>query len=374
MELIIERQPLFDAMQQVATIVPTRTTVDILLNVHLQAASNALTVTGTDLDIEIAATCVAEVSRAGQATVPARLLADIVRRAEQGSDIRLTYEPAADPRMKVKSGRSNYSLPVLPAGDFPTMPAVEGGVCFEVLGSEMLRLIDKTQHAISSDETRYYLTGGYFHVIQDEDGHWLRMTATDGKRMAQADIPIPVGAEAASGLIIPRKSLTALHRLATATKGAINLALGATKFSATSGDIAITSKVIEGTFPDYQRITPRGNGRSIARIKGADLARTIDRAGIMAPDKSRSLKFSFAETALTVSARTETGGDAVVQTQTEHTGDPIEIGFNAAFVHDVTTLIGDHTLAFHLFDPGGAARIDDVDDPNCTFVVMPLRI
>ena len=376
MYLIIERAALMAGLTPIINVVENRNTIQILHNVMLHTNGDSLSFTGTDLDIEISTLATAEIQTPGLITVPARLLGDIARRSEPGADICIAYDKAKDPRATVKVGRSSYVLPVLPAEDFPIMSNVVNGVSFEVLPSDLARLIDKTRHAVSTEETRYYLNGGFLHVVSEDGNAFLRIAATDGRRAATADIPAPEGSEdVKSGLIVPRKTLASIRGLLDASKAPAEITMGEAKLSIAVGDTHLVSKVIDGSFPDYARVIPRGDGNIVAKIKGNALSKGIERATIMAEDKARSLRCKFSSGALNLSSRSETGGRSEVELDIEQpdTG-TIEIGVNAKYLDDVAGLVGEGDMIIHLRGESDAIRIDDATDPNVTYVVMPIRV
>lgn len=374
MRALIERAALLAALTQTDSVTPSRSTVPILLNVLIRAEKGSVRVTATDLDIETNIAIEALVDTPGAVTVPTRTLFDIVRRADPGAQISLVHDQATDPRLKVKAGKSSYSVPTLPASDFPFMEAMTDFASFELKPDELAYLITKTRFAISTDPTRYNINGAFLHIVRGNDGDTLRMAATDGHRAARAAIPVPEVTGDLAGVTIPFKAIDAIRKVIEGARGMVTLRASETKFDLTCGATTLTAKVIDMSFPDYQRIIPSEPGATQITLKGTDLGKALDRAGIMANDKSRAVRFDFAESALTLSARNNETGHSEVQIDVTQEGGDMQVGFNSKYLHDIANLVGEGEITCHLRDPSSPVRIDPLSDENATFVVMPLRV
>jgi DNA polymerase-3 subunit beta len=377
MKLTIERSCLLKALSHVQSVVERRNTIPILGNVLLSASQDGLAFSATDLDMEIADAAEAQVESPGQITAPAHTLYEIVRKLPEGADVALTFS-GADPRLVVQAGRYKVNLPVLPAGDFPIMPSDGLSSSIGLDAVDLMRLIDKTRFAISTEETRYYLTGIYLHAVVSENRQMLRAVATDGHRLALAEMPAPEGAVGAAGVIVPRKTVQEARRLLDDAGESVDLQISPQKIRFAFGQAALTSKVIDGSFPDYTRVIPRDNHR-IMTVDNALFAAAVDRVATISSEKSRSVKLSVESGRLTLTVRNMETGQAMEELEVDYEGDPFEIGFNARYLMDVTAQIGGETAEFRFVDRAAAATLLDpvlVLDPTdvgVQYVLMPLR-
>lgn len=377
MKLTIERAALLRALAHVQSVVERRNTIPILGNVLLSAGDDGLAFSATDLDMEIADSAAAQVETPGQITAPAHTLYEIVRKLPEGAEVSLGFS-GADPRLAVQAGRYKVNLPVLPAGDFPIMPSEGLSSSMSVDTADLIRLIDKTRFAISTEETRYYLTGIYLHTVVHEGRSLLRAVATDGHRLALAEMPAPEGAAGAAGVIVPRKTVQEARRLLEDAGESIDLRLSAQKIRFEFGGAALTSKVIDGSFPDYTRVIPKENHR-IMTVDNALFAAAVDRVATISSEKSRSVKLSVESGRVILTVRNMETGQAVEELEVDYDGDPFEIGFNARYLMDVTAQIAGETAEFRFVDRAAAATLLDpvlVLDPTdvgVQYVLMPLR-
>jgi DNA polymerase-3 subunit beta len=256
MRVTIERSAFLKALNHVQSVVERRNTIPILSNVLVRAMSGAVKLTATDLDVEIIEEAPAEVTQEGAATVPAHMLYDIVRKLPDGAQLELDQGPDRG-RVTIVSGRSRFALQALPPEDFPDLAAGEPANRFALPAASLKLLIDKTRFAISTEETRYYLNGIYLHEVADT----LRAVATDGHRLARAQVPLPEGAKGMPGVIVPRKTVLELAKLIEAEEGEIAVALSPAKVRFSFNGLVLTSKLIDGTFPDYERVIRCGRPR-----------------------------------------------------------------------------------------------------------------
>jgi DNA polymerase-3 subunit beta len=375
MRLTIDRTALLNALTQISGVVERRNTIPILFNILMQADSfGRLRLCATDLDIEIAVDVEADVDIAGDITGPAGQLFDIVKRADVGCDITMSYDAGTDARLKVRAGRSNYALPVLPARDFPSMEDVRSGTTFSMLRSDLARLIDRTRHAVSDDATRHYINGALLTAVSEDGSNYLRMVSTDGKRLALAEMPAPDGAIGAPPVTVPRKTLNVLRALIDADGSAAEVTVAPAKIMVRAGSARLISKVIEGAFPDYQRVIPTGKGKTTVRMNATDLAKGVDRVSILSSDKSRAMRFDFQADGLQLSARSDDGGQADAEVAADVDGAALTAGFNARYVQDVASIItGAGEMEMIMSDASSPTRVHDRADPGVTYVLMPLR-
>ncbi|HEX3917912.1 MAG TPA: DNA polymerase III subunit beta [Caulobacteraceae bacterium] len=377
MKLTIERTALLKALGHVQSVVERRNTIPILSNVLLSAGQGQVAFSATDLDMEITDSSPCQVESPGQITAPAHTLYEIVRKLPEGADVSLSYA-GDDPRLTVSAGRSRFNLPVLPAGDFPVMSAegLAGGV--EIDTGELIRLIDKTRFAISTEETRYYLNGLYLHAVVEEGQAKLRAVATDGRRLALAEMPAPDGFSGAPGVIIPRKTINEARRLLDDGGENVTLGISAQKVRLGVGNTAMTSKVIDGSFPPYERVIPRDNKR-VMTLDNALFAAAVDRVATISTEQSRAVKLAIESGRMTLTVRNMHAGQAVEELEIDYEGEPFEIGFNARYILDVTSQIGGEITEFRFAEHvGGATVLDptlvlDPTDAGVQYVLMPLR-
>jgi DNA polymerase-3 subunit beta len=377
MKLTVERTELLKALGHVQSVVERRNTIPILSNVLLSARAGALSFSATDLDMEMVDEATARVETPGQITAPAHTLYEIVRKFPEGSEVVLSLE-GDDPRLQVQAGRSRFHLPVLPAGDFPVMSSegLTGRITADT--AELIRLIDKTRFAISTEETRYYLTGIYLHTVVEDGRQTLRAVATDGRRLALADMPAPEGSAGAPGVIVPRKTIQEARRLLEDAGETVDLLISAQKVRFEFGRAALTSKVIDGSFPDYTRVIPRENHR-VLLADNALFAAAVDRVATISSEKSRSVKLSVEAGKVVLTVRNMETGQAVEELEVDYDGDPFEIGFNARYLLDVTDQIGGEMTEFRFTDRAASATMLDAvlvldpTDAQVQYVLMPLR-
>jgi DNA polymerase-3 subunit beta len=371
MRLTIERSALLKALNHVQSVVERRNTIPILSNVLLSAQGDALRLTATDLDIEISEAAPAEVERAGQTTAPANYLYDFVRKLPDGAAVK--FDAAGDdPRLFISAGKSRLHLPVLPAGDFPSMPSDGFETRFEVEPTELGRLIDKTRFAISTEETRYYLNGIFFHTV-DHGGPKLRAVATDGHRLALADAEAPKGAQGMPGVIVPRKTINELKRLLDDAADMVEIAVSPQKIRFALGDAVLTSKLIDGSFPEYARVIPKGNSKKL-KINNKAFAEAVDRVATVSAERSRSVRLALEKDKVTLTVNNPDAGVATEDLAADYGADNMEIGFNARYLLDVAQQIEGDEAVFELADSGSPTLVRDEADEQALYVLMPLRV
>ncbi|MDZ4761558.1 MAG: DNA polymerase III subunit beta [Alphaproteobacteria bacterium] len=370
MKLTIDRNALMRALSHVQAVVERRNTIPILSNILLQADGDRLNLTATDLDIEASDAAEAKVKKAGQVTAPAQTLFDVVRKLPDGSEIALEL---TDNRLSIVAGRSRFALPTLPAADFQTMAREDAPVKFEVAAAELRRIIDKTRFAISTEETRYYLNGIYLHHAKGADGFVLRAVATDGHRLALAEAPAPAGSANLKGVIVPRKAVAEARRLLDDAPEMVTVEASDAKITFRIGHATLTSKLIDGSFPDYQRVIPKENGR-ILTVNNSDFKNAVDRVATVSAERSRSVKLSLSQGKLTLTVSHSETGQGVEELEADYDAEPMEIGFNAKYLLDVTQQIEGEDARIEFNDPASPARVLDGKDAGAQYVLMPLRV
>jgi DNA polymerase-3 subunit beta len=372
MKLTIERASLLKALSHVQSVVERRNTIPILSNILLSAEGEALSLSATDLDMEIHDEAEASVGGGGQITAPAQTLYEIVRKLPDGAEVQLSFA-GDDPRLSIQAGRSRFNLPVLPAGDFPIMSSDGLSSSVTVEKEALIRLIDKTRFAISTEETRYYLNGLYLHTVQVEGETRLRAVATDGHRLALAEMPAPDGMAAFPGVIVPRKTVGEARRLLDDVSGPVEFQISAAKIRFEFARAALTSKVIDGSFPDYVRVIPRGNDKVVI-VDNDLLARAVDRVATISAEKSRSVKLSIEPGRMTLTVRNMEAGQGVEELEIDYDGPAFDIGFNARYLLDVCAQIEGDTAELRFADPSSPTLVLDPADAGVQYVLMPLRV
>lgn len=372
MRVILERSNLLKSLNHVHRVVERRNTIPILSNVLLSAEGATLEMKATDLDLEVTEATPAKVERGGATTVPAHLLYDIVRKLADGAEVMLKTDEDGN-AMTVTSGRSSFRLQCLPQSDFPELSAGSFSHIFRVDSVALKGLIEKTQFAISTEETRYYLNGIYLHT-HDADGKLkLRSVATDGHRLARAEIDAPAGSEGMPGIIIPRKTVSELQKLVDDPDIAVTTELSDTKIRFTIGSVVLTSKLIDGTFPDYQRVIPTGNDKKLI-IDRQSFAAAVDRVSTISSERGRAVKLSIGEGQVTLAVNNPDSGSATEELAADYSSDAIEIGFNAKYLLDVAAQLTGTEAKFMLADAGSPTLIHDMADETTLYVLMPMRV
>ena len=368
MKITLERSALLTGLSHVQSVVERRNTIPILSNVLLSAEGGTLTLVATDLDIEVSEKVDAMVSAPGQLTTPAHTLYDIVRKLPDGAQVQLTVN--GEDRLDLDAGSAHFTLQILPSGDFPKMSG-EGldGRDFNLPASDLKRLINKTRFAISTEETRYYLNGIYLHP---KDGK-LRAVATDGHRLALAEQMLPTGAESMPGVIVPRKTVAEISKLIDSTDSDVKVAVSEGKIRFQTGTVVLTSKLIDGTFPDYERVIPRGNEKELV-LDNRVFASAVDRVSTISAEKSRSVKLSLGDSNLSLTVNNPESGQAKEDMPVNYSSDPLEIGFNAKYLMDVAGQIEGQDARFQLDSASAPALVQDPEDEDALFVLMPLRV
>ena len=372
MKLTIERSALLVSLQHVQSVVERRNTIPILSNVQLTADGGELGLTATDMDIWVYDKTPAEIGQSGTTTAPAHMLFDIVRKLPEGSQVELGVAGDAG-QLELRSGHSLFTLSCLPVEDFPATSNEDLACQFQIPAADLGQLIDKTRFAISTEETRYYLNGVYIHAVSVGDLRALRAVATDGHRLARVEVDLPDGAQEMPGVILPRKAVLELRKLLEGAKGMVEVALSETKIRINVGSTVLTSKLIDGTFPDYQRVIPEGNNK-IMTIAGGVFAEAVDRVSTISSDKSRAIKLSLSSGKLVLSASSPDQGSASEELSVDYESDDLDIGFNSRYVLDMTEQIQGDNIRFEMEDGASPTVIIDGDDLRTVYVLMPMRV
>ena len=372
MRLVIERGELLRALSHVTSVVERRNTIPILANVLIKADKSKLAFKATDLDLEVTETIAAEVGPPGSTTVPAHMFYEIVRKLPEGAQIVL--EASGDRAMlAIRAGRSRFTLQTLPESDFPDLAAGDMTHTFKLAAADLKRLIDKTQFAISTEETRYYLNGIYLHSAGADKTPMLRAVATDGHRLAQFELPLPEGAAGMPGIIVPRKTVGEVQRLIEDNDAEVTIELSQGKIRFTLGDAVLTSKLIDGTFPDYGRVIPVGNDKELT-VDKKEFEQAVDRVSTVSSERGRAVKLSLSNGKLMLSVTNPDSGSATEEIEVEYGSEPLDIGFNSRYLLDIAAQLEGEAAVLKLSDPGSPTLIQDRDTKGALYVLMPMRV
>lgn len=375
MKAIIERANLLRCLNHVQSVVERRNTIPILSNVLIEADPDGhVKIMATDLDLQVVENLEANaVETPGAITVSAHLLFDIARKLPEGSQVSLE---TADNRMAIKAGRSRFSLPTLPRDDFPVIVEGDLPTSFSLPAKTLAEMIDRTRFAISTEETRYYLNGIFLHVA-DDDGGVLKAAATDGHRLARFTLARPEGAEGMPDVIVPRKAVAELRKLLEeAAEGDVQVDLSPSKIRFTiggEGGVVLTSKLIDGTFPDYSRVIPTGNDK-LLKVDPKTLFAGVDRVATIATEKTRAVKMGLEADKVVLTVTSPDNGTANEEVPSEYGSDGLEIGFNAAYLKDILQQIDSDSVELHFADAGAPTLIRKDEGSPALYVLMPMRV
>jgi DNA polymerase III subunit beta len=375
MKATIERATLLRCLSHVQSVVERRNTIPILSNVLIDASADGdLKVMATDLDLQVVEhMTAASVETPGAITVSAHLLFDIARKLPEGSQVSLE---TSENRMVIKAGRSRFQLPTLPRDDFPVIVEGDLPTSFELPARTLAELIDRTRFAISTEETRYYLNGIFLHV-SDESQPVLKAAATDGHRLARFTLPRPEGAAGMPDVIVPRKAVAELRKLLEeALDGNVQIDLSASKIRFTlggEGGVVLTSKLIDGTFPDYSRVIPTANDK-LLKLDPRSFYQGVDRVATIATEKTRAVKMGLDRDKVTLTVTSPDNGTATEEVASEYSSEPLEIGFNAGYLKDILGQIDSDTVEMHLADAGAPTLIRKDENSPALYVLMPMRV
>lgn len=372
MKVSIERAQLLKAMGRAQGVVERKNTIPILANVLIEAEGDRISLRATDLDLEVIEQLPAVVEQPGTTTVPAHLLHEIVRKLPDGAQLRLRVDSGTG-RLEISAGRSRFTLATLPREDFPVMASSEYQCTYTAPVPVIRQLFDKSKFAVSTEETRYYLNGVYLHVVEEGSTKKLRAVATDGHRLARIDADLPDGAAGAPGVIVPRKTVNELRKLLENDEAGITLSVSETKIRFAVDGLVLTSKVIDGAFPDYSRVIPTANARRL-EVDAAEFAAAVDRVATVSQERSRAVKLAMEHDKLTLSVNSPDAGSAAEELVVAYGDDEMEIGFNARYLLEIASQVDRENAVFLFADPNAPTLVREGDDESAIYVVMPMRV
>jgi DNA polymerase-3 subunit beta len=375
MKFSVERAILLKALGHAQSVVERRNTIPILSNVLMDAKGGALRLTATDMEIAVVEEVPGvQIAREGRCTAPAGTLFEIARKLPDGATVEFDHK-GGDAPLAVRSGRFNTSLAVLPVEDFPSMTEGKLPHAFKLEAKKLRGMLDRTRFAISTEETRYYLNGIYLHVAESEGRHVLRAAATDGHRLARVEEEAPAGAPGMPGVIIPRKTVSELVKLAEETQDEVEFRLSDTKIAFRIGPVTLTSKLIDGTFPDYERVIPKSNDKVLTVAK-KPFADAVSRVAAISSERSRPVKLSLDRNHLLLSAAAAEAGSAqeeLDESVVAYGSSPLEIGFQARYLNDITDQVAER-VEFRFSDGSAPTVVADAGDAGALYVLMPMRV
>ena len=374
MKFSIDRSVLLIALQHVHSVVERRNTIPILSNVLIEAKEDGVYLTSTDMDITVIEKVdlgESEVTQLGTTTTSAQMLYDIVRKLPD--NIKVEFLSEKNDRLGIKAASSSFALNCLPSEDFPSIAQEDFKHSFNIDALDLVRLIDKSSFAMSLEETRYYLNGIYLHAIKEDNVEKMRTVATDGHRLSRVDINLPQGAEGIPGVIIPRKTILEIRKILEDHTGNVSLSISETKIKLSFNNVVLTSKLLDGTFPDYSRVIPEHNDKLVT-ISNQSISEAVDRVSTVSTDKTRAIKININKGSVVISATNPDKGSASEHLDVVYNGDEVEIGFNSKYVLDVARQIKGNEILIKLSDSVSPTLVYDKDDKDVLFVLMPMRV
>ena len=366
MKFSIQQEDLLQPISQVIGVVERRQTLPVLANFLISAQGNRLSITGTDMEVELIASVQADIQSEGDITVPARKLVDIVRKLPEGVNINVVLE---GDKLMVSSGRGRYTLSTLPATEFPATDQVETLESVKIQEIELKKLIEKTSFSMANQDVRYYLNGLLFEF---HDGT-LTTVATDGHRLAVCDLDSDLGVAQDRQMIIPRKGVLELSRMLSDSKDLVDLALGKNHVRLVKGNMVFTSKLIDGRFPDYQAVIPKGTDRHI-KIQRSGFMLALQRASILSNEKYKGVRLEAKDNSVKIVAHNPQHEEAIEELEAELNFDHVAIGFNVTYLLDALNAIEGDSVVMALKDANSSCLISSEAGGRDKHVVMPLKL
>ena len=372
MKFVIERAILLKTLSHIQSIVEKRNTIPVLSNVRIEALGDGISFKATDMDTEITEIVDAKINETGATTAPAHMLYDIVRKLSDGSEVELTF-PDDKGQLSIASGRSKFALSTIGVEDFPVISGDSLPINFNMSREELKDVIDRTQFAVSTEETRYYLNGLYIHEKNEGSAKVLRIVATDGHRLACVESPLPEGADKITGVIIPRKTISEVRKLLDDTKAEnILISLSENKVRFTLEEVILTSKLIDGTYPDYERVIPTDTDK-LLEVQVKELSNAVDRVSVVA-ERTRAIKMITEEGKVIITTTSPDLGSALEEIDAKYDNESLEIGYNFRYLLDILAEIKGESVQISFSDASSPSVIHDTSDSSAIYVLMPMRV
>jgi DNA polymerase-3 subunit beta len=375
MKIVVKKGNLLKVLNHVQSVVEKRNAIPILANVKIEAEGTQLTFTTTDMDISITDTTEAQIDQSYLTTIPVLTLYEIIKKIPEDGDVTFEASNENNNQIQVKFASSKFTLPCLPADEYPNFEVGISSHKFTLHSNVLKVLLTKTRHAISQEEARYYLNGIYLHSAESNGIQVLRAVATDGHRLAKTETNLPEGAQGIPGIIIPKKTVNELVKLLEDYSGDIHIGASANKATFEIGTSKLITKLIDGKFPDYNRVIPTQNDKKL-EVSAKDLAKSVELVISVSNDKTRAVKLDIESSKVVLSASSEMNGNAS-GTQTipaNYNADPLTIGFNSRYVLDSLSAIEGETVKFILSNNNGAVIAQDSADESSLYILMPMQV
>lgn len=366
MKFTIHRETLLVPLQQAIGVVERRQTLPILGNLFLQASKNSLTVSATDLEVEIRASIQTKIDEPGETTVPARKLLDICKALPEGAEIEFSFSEA---RAQIRSGKSRFTLTTLPGDEFPLVEKLQGETKLSMPQDTLRNLIERTSFSMAQQDVRYYLNGLLLELSTGQ----LRAVATDGHRLATCDADAEVSLPGKQQVIVPRKGIQELVRLLTEGEEAVSLEVGTNHLRATMGKVIFTSKLVDGRFPDYERVIPKGGDKKVLADREL-LRQALIRTSILSNEKYRGVRLTLEKNKVKIQTHNPEQEEADEEFEVEYGGKGLEIGFNVTYLLDVLASVRSEQVEVTLSDSNSSCLIRQPGSNQCRYVVMPMRL
>ncbi|MDT8386760.1 MAG: DNA polymerase III subunit beta [Thiogranum sp.] len=366
MKFTVDRESLLKPLQQVIGVVERRQTLPVLGNLLIIAGKDGLQITATDLEVEIQATAKIGVDEAGEITLPARKLIDICKALPEGASIQVTIK---DQKAQIRSGKSRFTLSTLPATDFPVVDQVQGESNFSIEQGKLKELIDRTQFSMAQQDVRYYLNGLMLEIGKG----LLRAVATDGHRLALCDMNVDLASDHTRQVIVPRKGIQELQRLLEDSKETVNVEVGTNHVRVRTPEVSFTSKLVDGRFPDYDRVVPKGGDKIV--VADRDLFRqALSRTSILSNEKYRGIRLNLEKNNVKIQAHNPEQEEADEEFEVDYDGLPLEIGFNVTYLLEVLGSVRSENVEITLSDSNSSCLIRQPGTQQYRYVVMPMRL
>jgi len=371
MKAKIKKNNLMTALSHLHGVVEKRNTIPILANVLIEAKGKTLSLAATDMEIAEIESLTCDISQEGSLTASAHILHDIVKKLPEDSIIHL--EGTEGNKLAIKTDKISFSLMCLPPNDFPDIHSDEFPEGFQIETSKLARLIDKTLFSVSTEETRYYLNGIYIHSIIEEEKEVLRAVATDGHRLSRLSSELPKNANDLKGVIIPRKTVIELKKIIENKETFVRIQIAKNKVKFVVDNIVITSKLLDGAFPDYERVIPSNNNKELV-IATKEFIDAVDRISTLSSDRTRAIKFKIRNKGLKISAENPDQGSAEEDVNVHYEGEDLDIGFNSKYLLDIARQVNGAHIKFLMSDNLSPTLIFDGDDNLALYLLMPMHI
>ena len=375
MKFTIERSVLLKLLTHVQNVVEKRQTIPILSNIKIDVVKDLegerITIKATDMDLEVVESAAAKVEDGGSVTASAHKLLEIARKLPEGAEVEIALD-AKTSQLKISSGRTKFQLATLPGDEFPSISEGSMPINFTLTAAELSSLFDRTMFAVSQEETRYYLNGIYMHEKGEGKDAVLKAAATDGHRLAAAEVPLPEGAKGMAGIIVPKKTVGEVQKLVAELLEDVKISINPNKIRFEIADLVLTSKLIDGTYPDYERVIPVGNDK-FAEVDSDALAGAVDCVAVIC-EKSKGVKLKIAKNKIAVTASSADEGSAETDVEAEYAGEAVEIGFNFRYLLDILGQTKGAKVRFAMLDASSPVIVTDLSDDAVTYVIMPMRV